>query len=219
MPITLRHARRIGDHLLEILAPACLESPAPMIVGSVRREKPYVKDVELLAIPRIEERPAPQASLFSAANQQPQTVSLVWERLEALREEGRLVPVKPGGRETNGVMPEDRKWREKRNGSSRYLRLYLPQPQVLVDLFLACPETWGLDCVIRTGAAEFSAAVLTRWKATSGGGESRGCRLWRPGEDEPIETPQEAEVFEAIGCRWVEPQDRHGAGALRPLPS
>lgn len=45
----LQAAKAIADHLVEQLAPHCIRIE---IAGSIRREKPEVKDIEIVAIPK-----------------------------------------------------------------------------------------------------------------------------------------------------------------------
>lgn len=55
----LAQARAVADLLVSYLAPACERIE---IAGSIRREVPEVKDIELVAIPRWEEIVAPPAT-------------------------------------------------------------------------------------------------------------------------------------------------------------
>lgn len=80
-----------------------------------------------------------------------------------------------------------------------------------IDLFLATADTWGSVCTIRTGSWEFS-----RWLVTSraaGGAKPdevqfRDGRLLANGR--LLDTPEEADVFAALGLVWIEPYLRHG---------
>ncbi|RLC99328.1 MAG: hypothetical protein DRI46_09690 [Chloroflexi bacterium] len=81
-----------------------------------------------------------------------------------------------------------------------------------VDLFLQPdPATWGMNMVIRTGAANFS-----RWMVT---GEELGGALpsgWyvRNGRvfnelSETVETPEEKDVFNRIGLQYIPLEERN----------
>ena len=76
------------------------------------------------------------------------------------------------------------------------------------DLFVCTPENWGLNYLIRTGSAAFSQAVLTR--ANRLHYHSEGARL-RHDDGTVAETPEERSVFELLGLRYVEPEERTGA--------
>lgn len=183
-----------------------------VVAGSVRRRRARVRDVELVAVPRIYRvRAEVQADLFALGHREVER-SALWDRLEAGREAGWCQPLKPG---VPDLVP-DPKWPEKRGAGSRYWRLLLLPERVKVDLFLATPETWGLVLAIRTGSADFSRALVTRWTAVSGGGHAVDGRLcWPDGRAE--DTREEEDVFRALRCRWVDPPERRGPGDLVPL--
>lgn len=80
-----------------------------------------------------------------------------------------------------------------------------------VDLFLPMIPTWGAIMTIRTGSADFS-----RWLVMSqaaGGACPEGVRFWQGRvfhNMRVLETPEEADVFAALGLAWIEPVDRNG---------
>ena len=166
------------------------------IAGSIRRGKPEVKDIEIVVIPRFEQR-AGTGQIGLGAPLPTVRVNLLSERVEALGS-GLVQPIKPG---THEVIP----WHLADDGA--YWRIWLPADEVKVDVFLCNPETWGLNYLIRTGSADFSRAVLMRWKAISGGGRSDGLRLtWPDGRHEPA--PEETDVFRVCRMEWVIPSRR-----------
>lgn len=172
------------------------------VAGSIRREKPEVKDIELVLIPRFGEREVAGQMMLGAAPPV-ERVNLARVQVERLGLE-LAQPIKPG---THEVIP----WHLSDSGS--YWRLWLPGHGIKVDVFLCSHETWGLNLVIRTGSADFSRAVLQRWKAISGGGRSDGLRLtWPDGRQEP--TPEERDVFRACRLSWVAPRDRTSEDAV-----
>lgn len=76
-------------------------------------------------------------------------------------------------------------------------------------IFVTTPEQWGMIYTIRTGSAEFSHRLVT--PRMYGGLLPEGfCvkdgRLWNRGV--ALETPEEQDVFKAIGKQWVEPENR-----------
>lgn len=221
----------IAEPLLALLRPACSRVE---IAGSIRRRCAEVGDVELVAVPRETEAisAAGQAGLFGPTMEKQ---SAVWSVLDGLRRESRVEPfvVADGAR----VPLDDRRWREKRlPGAARMLRLWLPKPELCVDLFLTTPESWGPVLAIRTGSAEYSAAVVARAKR---GGRVRvhDARVrpvisgYQPStEDEgavrlddgtwlgsPLSTPEERDYFAAVGVRWRESEERETAGDVQAV--
>ena len=77
-----------------------------------------------------------------------------------------------------------------------------------IDMFIGKPDNWGLLYLIRTGSAEFSTKILTRWKKVSGGGYSKDGYLYN-GNHEIFYTPEEMDVFRLCKMDWVEPELRN----------
>lgn len=213
----LADARHVAEALVRELAPACDRIE---IAGSIRRQKPWVSDIELVAIPQLGaagETPAPaQAALFGtpapAATTSPQ-VNLLWERIEEVSEQRtRIIPIKP----SSAIEEPDHRWQEKRFEGSKYFKLWLPRAGFKVDLFMATRETWGVIYTIRTGSADFAKALVTHWTAISNGGHSATGRLL-DAEGRPLETPEEEDVFLHCGLRWIPPAERIDASSLRSL--
>lgn len=94
-----------------------------------------------------------------------------------------------------------------------FKQAHLPNGGVNFDIFITTPEKWGMVYTIRTGSADF-----VHWLVTSkqqGGAmpsnmKAADGRLIRNGET--ISTPDEADVFSAIGLKWVEPEQRIDGG-------
>lgn len=79
-----------------------------------------------------------------------------------------------------------------------------------LDLFLCEPETWGCIFTIRTGPATFSKLLVTQWP---GGYCPKGLRfkdgrIWDGDNPEPLETPEEIDVFRVLQMKYVEPEAR-----------
>lgn len=153
------------------------------VAGSVRRRKDLVGDIEIVAIPRYE-----PAGLFGDC-----LANRLWEHLH---QSGAY-------RFSKGDNPD-----------GRYYQLALPaHPDLQVDLFLAQPENWGLILLVRTGSAEFSAAMLARWKRVQGigregAGSVDGRLVTRDGA--VVSTPEEETVFRLLGLVSVPPERRTG---------
>jgi len=158
------------------------------VAGSIRRRCEMVGDIELVGIPtmRIEQ------GLFGPVGK---GVSILDEHLAKFPEIYQQV-----------------------RAGERLKELHFEGYQV--DLFLTTPEQWGVIFTLRTGSADFS-----KWLVTSRlkGGGRMDCRtvndgrVWRLVEQEapfaapirePMETPEERDVFEALGMDWVPPEKR-----------
>lgn len=81
------------------------------------------------------------------------------------------------------------------------------------DLFLTTPEQWGVIFTLRTGSAEFSHRLVMP-KAL--GGMLPGYLRVQEGrlvhvDGQVLETPEEEDVFRALGLSWVAPEMRDPA--------
>lgn len=187
-------ALAVARELILRLAPVC-ERIA--IAGSLRRQQSEVGDIELVAIPRYDHA----RDLFGAIIGQP--INLV---SAALSEWG--VP-------------------RTKNGPAYQQFGFLGQS---VDLFMVTAETWGVQYAIRTGSADFSHWLVTQQRL--GGALPEGMwiehgRLWRRRDitaadrlapvqisghaPEALPTPEEADLFRAIGLACIPSAQRtHG---------
>lgn len=193
----LEDAGDMARRLVTVMAPFCLRVE---IAGSVRRSCPEVKDVELVAVPRWAERPAPIQSLFVEESER---VNLLheWAVNEAAGAGVRWI--KPGTSEVVDwePKPEGKYWRALIDGA------------IKLDLFLAAPENYGMIMAIRTGCAEFSQGLMTFAKLRTPYRVEGG--YLRDREGAPRETPEERDVFDLLGVDFVEPKERTGQHALR----
>lgn len=176
-------ASRDSAYLLEKLQPACKRVS---VAGSIRRRKPRVGDIEIVAEPILQGAP----SLF---DQQQISIEIA---LDEMVQSGRLK-------------------RGEKDGE-RYKRLYVWSPLgdggdwLKVDLFIVRPPAqWGVIMAIRTGPAEFSKWLVT--DVRQGGARCYDMKfengaLWRNGA--VIETPDEGVLFQELGLKWVEPWNR-----------
>lgn len=83
---------------------------------------------------------------------------------------------------------------------------------VQYDIFIATRDTWGCVYLIRTGSADFTRKIVTQ---KSYGGYCpnelyfHDARMWsRKDSSKPLDTPEEEDVFKAIGLPYVAPEDR-----------
>lgn len=105
--------------------------------------------------------------------------------------------------------------------TARYIQL---RSLYQVDLFIAAPDNFGLILAIRTGPADFSRALAARANAVGMHlHDGRLCRGYRAGFHsgrcagyDPVETPEEDDVFRELLVCWVNPPERSGPGSVRP---
>ncbi len=185
-------AREAAETLRDLLAPACERIE---IAGSVRRRREMVKDLELVAVPRID--------MVSGSNiwGDPEPVDLLESLLAELIADHigdlgyRLVDV----HRADGSIE-----RQYRNGPAYKALTWNDLP---VDLFIVRPENgadWGVIFTIRTGPAEYSQRLVTdcqrRFMRVKGG------RLLHHGQHVPC--PEERDFLAALGEPWKEPWER-----------
>ena len=186
--IPLAEAQALAADLVAKLSPACLRiEPA----GSIRRRRPDVGDIELVALSRFRTDKVP--SLFEDVERR---VDLLSERIDELLGEGTLAP-----------HPTDPK------RGDRYAKLLHPASGRQVDLFMAASRaTYGLILLIRTGPAAYSRAVVTtardRGFHVTGGELHRGRLGCGARPCEMVPTPEEADVYRALGSPYVPPEGR-----------
>lgn len=169
------------------------------IAGSIRRRKPEVKDIEIVCLARLGE---PSKDMFGA----PVSGRPVNLTLKAL----------PKVLDATG-------WQIGSKNGERYKQLVHPEYPIKLDLFITPdPAEWGLLYLIRTGSAKFNQAFMSyvnrRGMHVTGnrlhghgkrlvGGELKACEK---GSSCPliVATPEEGDVFQAVGRRWIAPEMR-----------
>lgn len=191
----LHEARTIAEGLVDMLSSACERIE---IAGSIRREKPTVRDVEIVAIAKFGE--GKQIDMFNTgAKTNP--VNLLNQRVTQIA--------------SSGVWQYDEQLR--RDGH-RYKRLRHAQTWMACDLFITTPEKWGLIYAIRTGPAAFSKAIVTEfhkhgWHQHLGQLHQHsklGGKPCEKGAQCPliIPTPEEADVFNVLSWGYLPPSAR-----------
>lgn len=162
------------------------------VAGSIRRRRPDVKDIELVAAPAMAHRPE---GLWGALER----VDLLAGRIGSMLAD----PLHALALRDVEVHRADGTIEHQRRDGDAYKALsYLGVP---VDLFIVRPPAdWGVIYAIRTGPADWSQRLVTdcqRWFMRVEGG-----RLLRHGEHVPC--PEERDFLAAIGQPWVDPWDR-----------
>jgi DNA polymerase/3'-5' exonuclease PolX len=186
-------AKKLADQIVEAITPFCHRCE---IAGSLRRRRPVVKDIEVVAIPKWEDRPD-TSDLFGEMKE---TNALY---ADWANRQDRIQWIKPG---VDKVIP----WWV--NAEGKYWRGLLHEG-IKLDLFLTTPECWPVIYTIRTGCADFSQELVTYAKLTRRTPVEKG-RILNYGR--PVELADERAVFDYLALEWVEPEQRTGKEALRP---
>jgi DNA polymerase/3'-5' exonuclease PolX len=191
----LDEARALADEVVDLLRPACERIE---IAGSIRRRKADIGDVEIVAIPRLDT--GEDADLFGGAT----VIDRLGVRCADLLGTGVFVPrLNKLGRQAIGPAL---KWVTYRGFN--------------VDVYSADADTWAVTLAIRTGDAEFSHKLVTP-RSQQGFCPShlevKGWRVRPRGGGEPLPTPEERDVFDALQLRTIAPWQRSGDLALGQL--
>lgn len=191
LPLPL--ARSLGDDLVERIGSHVQRAE---LVGSIRREREEVGDIEILAEPELVE----DHDLFNPTEE---------PKLEELY----------GALSFQGTFEKKgRRYVKLRLGNHVH---DIDQSGITVDLFLVHPPaSWGVQKVIRTGPSDYSRLVVTRIR-NRGLRVKRGA-VWIPGEGSTtleIEgetyyravTPEEEDVFRLAKMDGSPPTERDAA--------
>lgn len=181
----LSQAQNLAERIIETMQPYCQRVA---IAGSIRRQKSEVKDIEIVAVPKLGQT----KDLFGSEYE---NELFKWAR--QIEAEGRILWIKPG---TDEIIP----WPIQEQG--RYWRGYLVKAEIKLDLFLATSETWGVIYLIRTGSAEFSQRMVGKECWRTGYKFAKGKLFDSSGQFVP--TPEERDIFHALGVDWLEPEAR-----------
>ena len=148
------------------------------IAGSIRRKSSYVNDIEIVAIPK------PDVNLFGEKFYSPSDI------YKALGDD----------------LPDPPPFEKKGVYYARFKFF-----GINTDLFITTPEKWGCIYLIRTGSADFARRLMTKkWQ----GGVCpddlyfQDGRLWSTEQSDPLDTPEEEDVFRFLGIPWAEPERR-----------
>ncbi|MDY6877344.1 MAG: hypothetical protein SWK90_14230 [Chloroflexota bacterium] len=193
----LETGRRMGMRVVETLAPGCVRAK---IAGSVRRGKRECKDIEIVYIAQMGLR---VADLFGGTEE----YSVADGLIEGLVEKGywrRDEEVKRWGSKYKRVVLEDIGYWGLRNWE-----LGIGE-RVVVELFRAVQENWGLVLALRTGPAEFNHLLVNRFGGAMPADMCmRDGSLWRMGRR--VETPTEEVFFGELGVPCWGPGERSAA--------
>lgn len=188
-PIPLAQAAAAAGELVAVLSPGC-ERIA--IAGSIRRAKPQVHDLELVAVPRV------QATADGGLWGTTVDVDLLEEGIGQMLAAGDL-------RLRDVVF-------HRQDGTTEIRNLNGPRMKALVyrglpvDLFVVRPPAeWGVVFALRTGPGDWNTRLVTDCQRYLRFVEG-GARLRVEGRYVPC--PEEQDFFAALGQEWVDPPDR-----------
>jgi DNA polymerase/3'-5' exonuclease PolX len=179
--IKLFDARETCRYLIELLRPACARIN---IAGSVRRCKPTVGDIELVAVPIVND------NLIGEPAGWPIDV-VIRNNIDS----GNFT-------ELYGSCTE----------GTRCASFTIGTPPVQVHINIVKPDSFGLALAMRTGPSDFSIRLGTQ-KYKGGllmdGYEIKGMSLWRTQDArELVPTPKERPFLERFCSGWIEPHLR-----------
>lgn len=159
------------------------------IAGSLRREKAMVGDIELVAIPKFKG----SHNLLDIRCADLLRTNHITKRLNKNN-----VPIAWG----------------KMGDISRYKAMIFANAPI--DLFIVLPDRqWGPTFLIRTGPGDANEALVTQdgWVNQHGIRGTlpeylsfRDGAIWRG--DSRLDTPEEADVFDAVGMPYIQPNER-----------
>jgi DNA polymerase/3'-5' exonuclease PolX len=132
-PVPAAEAKQVARDFVDVLHDVCERL---VVAGSLRRRKPYVKDVEILFVPKFSSA-AQVRSDFFIAPPAPAPVNLAERTIQTLLD-ARLIAPRPN---VNGINA----W-----GPTNKLAVHVPSG-MRVDLFTATPENFFNYLVCRTG--------------------------------------------------------------------
>lgn len=191
----LQQALNLSSRIVELLNP---HTSVIHIAGSVRRQKPEVKDIEILCIPN---KISIQQALFDAPVKETVTGGFVMALDQMTRE---VVKGQPNGRSMQIIL---------KGGAT-------------MDLFMPDPDDYYRMLAIRTGSSRYSHDVIaTAWRKRGWVGSDQGLRrindceakisgdktTWKcintAGEKPPVWASEE-HFFEWLGIKWIHPVNR-----------
>jgi DNA polymerase/3'-5' exonuclease PolX len=177
--MSLRTAQEESARIVAILEPHCERIE---VAGSVRRGRTWINDIEIVCIAK-QSVMQPEQDLFGSPMGSP----------EIIRDHGFVEAV-------HGLAATIVKGKP---ATGRYVQ-FLTSEGIKVDLFMATTVNWGYIMAIRTGSADFSKMLATRWVSLGYKGEDGN--LTRSGQVVRIES--ETAMFGALGMRVPVPQER-----------
>jgi len=199
MRFPLELAEQIAAALVQRLAPFCASSAdtlgcaektgaqpgvvALQVAGSIRRRRPDVGDIDLVAIPKLEQV---TTGLFTTETQRPRDSRLA---VEFCALTGKLMA--RGDSIIRGAL---------NLSTFQPFNLSTDASSIGVDLYLCTAETWATTLLIRTGSAEHNIWLCSRARALGGKLHADGSGLELPGQYDP-------QLQRTVNMRRLVPRD------------
>lgn len=184
-PFDIERALPVAQEVAGWLEPVCTRVE---IVGSLRRERPRVRDIDLLIIPKMS---MVSPDLFDAARAE-QAPALLSEELRVLDINERV---------------------HVRTNGPKYKRLVHCDSGIPIDLYLATMESWPTMLVIRTGSTAFIHKQLCASAHRKGlvlHADGSGIERVRGQtvRDRTTQPKSERGVFRVLGVPFCHPRER-----------
>jgi DNA polymerase/3'-5' exonuclease PolX len=176
-------AMRVAKEILAQLIPWCVRIE---IVGSLRRKKPTVGDIELLFVSKTGTR---KVDFFTT-----EEYAVCWAEVE------RLVAVGTLARRRNKLGQTT--W-----GNENRLAVHVPTG-IPVDLFATNQINWWNSLVVRTGGKDNNLMLTTTAQKRGWTFNAYGSGYTHLRTGEHHRTTSEADVFEFLGLRCLAPEQR-----------
>lgn len=173
------NASRVAHDFLSRIKDVCHKYE---IVGSLRRQRDSVNDIDILVVPQLHE--TTDMSLFA----EPVTINLLDQRLEKLAADGMIKC------EVNGP---------------RIKRFYVPArpKQIPIDIYIATPESWPTLLLVRTGSRNHNIRLAKRARELHMIFKADGTGLLSPGGS-PLSVRDEIDIFRQLKVPFRLPQER-----------
>ena len=184
MTTELSVARSVGEDLVRLLVPFCERIE---IAGSIRRQRPQVKDIELLCVSRVRST----QDLFGDLATNSYELDL---KLDALVVDGSVLKKRPN------------KANYYNYGKQNKLLVHV-ETGIPVDVVSTDAKNWGMALVVRTGSREFNIRVMQRFKELGMRGHAYGGVTDQEGSD--LDCLDEETVFRLLGWPWIRPEERN----------
>lgn len=188
---------------------------AVQIVGSIRRHKKLIGDVDLLALatevgastPVLTPAMDPLFMVLNQACENPWIDPKAHEERTSLFGADKLTPAPPRApmlRAVKGLKPGFRM-------ASLVILGRVDEPEIPLQVFRSEPAHWGWGLARATGPGELGEQLLAHWKHTQGiGREGKGSIDGRlvDANGDVVSTPTETEFFRRLGINYCWPRER-----------